>query len=299
MARNWQFIQEYEKYNLADLPTYLRISLLSYIAVYGPNNGVGYEGLKNLLIHPLKDQDMVNFNVKNETFFRLDLSRAIGYSVSFKQITELVRPKSPPADMRDSDLTWEDNFSLSMSLSPPLSYLSHLSLSQPCYSISWLCLLSFMAHVPSLTHLSLAYWPAPSEVPIPKTVFREGMYSRLVEAIDLNEAADILSRLAERLPNLEYLDLSGCQRWFEALAEKKPNDYIRKIEWGIQWSRLQTLQLKNGLALSCDSKERTRSKRLHTYSLAVAVETRINNLLKISRARGAKFTWINFIKDVI
>lgn len=44
MARQWEFVREYEKNNLADLPAGFRMKLLSYIAVYGPEEGVGFEG---------------------------------------------------------------------------------------------------------------------------------------------------------------------------------------------------------------------------------------------------------------
>lgn len=44
MARQWEFVREYERNNLADLPSGIRMKLLSYIAVYGPDEGVGFEG---------------------------------------------------------------------------------------------------------------------------------------------------------------------------------------------------------------------------------------------------------------
>ena len=46
IAREWEFVQQYEKNNLADMPSGLRMTLLSYVAVYGPDDGVGYTGLK-------------------------------------------------------------------------------------------------------------------------------------------------------------------------------------------------------------------------------------------------------------
>jgi hypothetical protein len=45
IARDWEFIHEYEKYNLVDLPSGLRMALLSVVAVHGPDEGVGFEGL--------------------------------------------------------------------------------------------------------------------------------------------------------------------------------------------------------------------------------------------------------------
>lgn len=49
-------MREYERNNLADLPTTLRMQLLSYIAVYGPEDGVGFEGLRHILMVPENDE---------------------------------------------------------------------------------------------------------------------------------------------------------------------------------------------------------------------------------------------------
>lgn len=44
MARDWEFIKDYERNNLVDLPSSLRMALLSAIAVYGPDDGIGFDG---------------------------------------------------------------------------------------------------------------------------------------------------------------------------------------------------------------------------------------------------------------
>lgn len=86
MARDWEFIRDYERNNLADLPIGLRMLLLSYVAVYGPEEGVGAEGLNTLLIHP----DGGEYNAENnEGFFRLDLSGSVGRSIYFRQLMEV------------------------------------------------------------------------------------------------------------------------------------------------------------------------------------------------------------------
>lgn len=56
IASDWEVLQQYERNNLADLPTRLRMLLLSNIAVYGPENGVGFEGLKHILMAPETDE---------------------------------------------------------------------------------------------------------------------------------------------------------------------------------------------------------------------------------------------------
>ncbi|KAG0649275.1 hypothetical protein D0Z07_4306 [Hyphodiscus hymeniophilus] len=71
MAREWEFIRIYESNNLAELPTGLRMLLLSHVAVYGPEEGVGAEGL-NVLLHPTTEEGYKANN--NDGFFRVDLS---------------------------------------------------------------------------------------------------------------------------------------------------------------------------------------------------------------------------------
>jgi hypothetical protein len=55
IASDWEFMRQYERNNLADLPTALRMRLLSNIAIYGPEDGVGFEGLKHILMTPGED----------------------------------------------------------------------------------------------------------------------------------------------------------------------------------------------------------------------------------------------------
>ena len=55
IASDWEFMRQYERNNLADLPTALRMQLLSNIAVYGPEGGVGFDGLKHILMGPGDD----------------------------------------------------------------------------------------------------------------------------------------------------------------------------------------------------------------------------------------------------
>ena len=129
MARNWEYIREYERNNLADLPTYPRVLLLSNIALYGPPEGVGYEGLKNILMHPTAegaDTDAPLYPTDlNEQFHYLDLSGSIGRSVSFKHLCEfLEKPVKPPAEEDLEDLTWEET--IARPLNATIPHLTHL-----------------------------------------------------------------------------------------------------------------------------------------------------------------------------
>jgi hypothetical protein len=87
MARNWAFQRDYSRYYLATLPTKVRTILLSYIAYYGPEEGVGYGGLKSIMFP--QDGTFDDF-CGNDDFERLDLSGSIGRSVYFKQLQELI-----------------------------------------------------------------------------------------------------------------------------------------------------------------------------------------------------------------
>jgi hypothetical protein len=56
IASDWDFMHQYERNNLAYLPATLRMELLSNIAVYGPDDGVGFEGLRHIFMAPSDDE---------------------------------------------------------------------------------------------------------------------------------------------------------------------------------------------------------------------------------------------------
>jgi hypothetical protein len=146
---------------------------------------------------------MPNPGENNDDFFRVDLSGSVGWSISFKQLTELV--ENPTRLAEDDAESWEENFT--RSLRPPLPHLTHLSLSYPASTVSWPRFLNFAKHIPTLTHLSLAYWPVPSMTPNSTTTVMSpsrgrdvqygctNYYSHSIDA-DFREAAAILRRLA-------------------------------------------------------------------------------------------------------
>ncbi|KAI6244928.1 hypothetical protein HI914_06979 [Erysiphe necator] len=308
LARNWDFIKEYEKNYLAYLPTRLRSMLLSHIAVYGPKTGVGFSGLKNLIfLTDSETDDSYSSYRHNKNFSRLDLSGAIGSSLSIEQVLGLVRYKSENS-AESSNLSWEDNLDLSTSLSPPLSHLTHLSLSHPPTNVSWSALLSLVVNLPALTHLSLAYWPLPISVLKRKlAIFNDilneddKVYNRnqSTEVLDeyFSEATRVLRNLANRLPGLEYLDLTGCQSWFKVLVAYSTEDLYRGIEWGKSWTQLKTLKLNSGIEVTKESQDSEVQNRMQIYELAVAVENKIISLLRQAKIHGMKFSWINVIKD--
>lgn len=206
IACDWEFMRQYERNNLADLPATLRMQLLSNIAVYGPEDGVGFDGLKHILMTQREDGDNsadLSQSENNEDFFRMDISGSLGWSISFRQLIEFVEKPTQQTELAAE--SWEET--ITNSLRCPIPHLTHLSLSHPVPTVSWPRFLTFAKHVPTLTHLSLAYWPVPSAAPNSTTTVMSpgrgqdvqyGATNYYSHSIDSNfrEAASILRRLA-------------------------------------------------------------------------------------------------------
>ncbi|KAK2626345.1 hypothetical protein QTJ16_004607 [Diplocarpon rosae] len=309
MARRWIFFREYERNNLADLSSGFRMKLLSYVAVCGPEDGVGFEGLKYLLVFPPVEDERSVFDSgeHNSAIFRMDLSGAMGKSLSFKQLIELVQTPELPAEADSSDLSWDDN-SLARSLSPIVPNLTHLSLSHPASSISWSRLLSFAKHVPNLTHLSLAFWPVPSLTSNAQTAVVESKYGPEVQYggtnyyshtldNDFREAAEVLRRFADRLSGLQYLDLTGCPGWIRALRWMGVDGNDRSVDWGNQWIKLHTLIIRSGTELSEASEFGDVAHFVMAYREAMVTEDMLRFWMRRSKNTGRARTWIGVQKD--
>jgi hypothetical protein len=353
MAREWEDIREYEQNNLAQRPSSLRMELLSFIAVDGPDEGVGFEGLRDLIIprvleyeesyphdsakgcvelqtpismqkmpdfggdpfqapgkvnspeSPLEDwdddQSSTEFEIRkhNDNLYRLDLSGAIGYSVSLKQLTSFIeRP--------------------SLSIAANVPHLTHLSLAYPAPTVSWRNLLTFSKHLPALTHLSLAYWPTPSLTANSKTAVMSSPYGRDLQyggtnfyshslENDFREAADILRRLAGRLYGLEYLDVSGCIPWVRALrwngldtldsrADEMgiQNGALEGIDWGHQWLKLTTLKLNSLSTLTETSGMLEVNNFIRGVKEAEATQVMLSWWARWGKRKG---TWVEIARD--
>jgi hypothetical protein len=257
MAVNWTFQRDYNRYYLATLPTKVRTILLSFIACYGPEEGVGYGGLKSIMFP--QDGDLDGF-CGNDDFERLDLSGSIGRSVYFKQLQELIVPAQTDEDDEES---WDVAIhTIPKSLKTPLHSLRILSLSNPPRSISWAKLTTFATSIPTVTHLSLANWPTPSLTPNSATTTMSsrhtsnlqygGMnfYSHTIDQ-DWSEAASILRRLSIALYSLSYLDLCGCIDWFPALRWSSPDS--PGIDWVSRWGNIRTVRMYSLLTPSASS----------------------------------------------
>ncbi|OWP04578.1 hypothetical protein B2J93_4857 [Marssonina coronariae] len=265
--------------------------------------------LKNILTIPSIEDESFEFDAgeHNSAIFRIDLSGAMGNSLFFKQLIELVQIPELPVEADSSDLSWDDN-SLSRSLSPIIPNLTHLSLSHPASSVSWPRLLSFAKHVPNLTHLSLAFWPVPALTPNAQNTvvqskygqeFQYGAtnyYSHSLEN-DFREAAEVLRRFADRLSGLQYLDLTGCSEWVRALRWIGVDGNDRSVDWENQWIKLHTLILGNGTALSEESEFGDVARFVMAYREAMITEDMLRFWMRKSKNKGRVRTWISIQKD--
>jgi hypothetical protein len=227
----------------------------------------------------------------------------MGHSISFKQLIEIIQKPKPSLE---NDLEMWDN--ISRTLSPPIPMLTHLSLSHPAPTISWPRLLAFAQLVPTLTHLSLAFWPVPCLTPNSRTAVIQGQYGQNIQYgstnyyshtldDDFSEASDVIRRLAARLYGLEYLDLTGCTDWLKAL--QWTNDLAEEgssgVDWGKQWIKMRTLRICSGMSLDSNSELRDVVRFVGAQEQAAATEELICYSMRSSV--GKRVNWIEVEKD--
>lgn len=251
IALHWDYHQHYNQYYLATLPTKIRTILLSYIAVYGPQYGIGHDGLK-AVIRP--DDAMLDQWSGNDDFERLDLAGALGRSVSFKQLKDII---IPPQSEKEEEESWDvPDYKLAPSINAPLKSLKILSLADPSPTVSWAKLLAFASLIPTVTHLSLANWPTPTLTPNSVTTTMTSRYSKNMQYggtgfyshnldQDWSEAGSILRRLSNAFYSLEWLDIDGCEDWFPALRWDSPDS--PGIDWVKQWGKIRRLRMHSSI----------------------------------------------------
>jgi hypothetical protein len=246
MARDWEFVAEYEQYNLAALPVYLKGILLSYIGVYNLNEGIVADDLRLLF----STGNELDGGTGSEEITRLDLSGLLSERLSLSDVGKhiLSRPDVPLGvinraaeltDEKDDGLldSWEEELEGGSQMIPAtlstgrFPNLTRLSLARAGDYASWRQLLTLSTRLSTLTHLSLAYWPVPTTTPNSKTAFVQHTHghgnvslggSHLYSVMDQDwyEAANILRRLSNNLYCLKWLDLEGCNEWLPALTWK-------------------------------------------------------------------------------
>ncbi|KAJ5189092.1 hypothetical protein N7491_005415 [Penicillium cf. griseofulvum] len=293
MALNWSWHVEYDGPFLSHLPNHIKELLLSYIAVYARGSPLaGYmKGLKPLFLNR-QDQDQIgeqnpDFNesrVVDADFniARLDLGNALGNWINLKQLTnEMIVLPDPAVGVsgheigKDVPTSWDeyvyndsvevmlDGFpvpSIPKAITQTLRFpeLRALSLAHPTSrAASWTALLNLLAHLPTLTHLSLAHWPIPCRNPRAATTRIRGQLARFLtpDAHDDNwaESASILRQLSRSTYCLKWLDLEGCGDWLPALkwVGKGPDGFPQNPdtvgpEWNGSWRDVEWLGIGTG-----------------------------------------------------
>lgn len=160
-----------------------------------------------------------------------------------------------------------------------------------------------------MTHLSLAHWPVPSLTPNAKNTVVQSQHGQEIQYggtnhyshtldNDFREAADVLRRLADRLPGLEYLDLTGCTDWLRALRWMGDGNDL-SIDWGTQWVKLRTLNVYSGLRLSPESEYSEVIQYVMAYREALITEEMLRFWMRRSKGSGRTRTtnWIDVQKD--
>lgn len=280
IASNWSWHVENDHDWLPSLPSNLKQSLLSYLAVYNETT-----------INPLRALFPENEHVSTEEndrdeIERLDMGNGLGVWTSMKGLERDLFTKNTTSktqinnsvdtpDRWDADDDSDDysatGFALGSGLLPKTIHnyvnLKHLSLAispSNTKAASWASLLTIATELGTLASLSLAYWPQPTFTPnaastravirvFGQSVVYGGSNMYTAHDDDWREAAGILRTLSRALYCLKWLDLTGCGDWYAALlwspqtmasGETSPE----KIgpEWNGGWRGLEKLILQPG-----------------------------------------------------
>ncbi|KAK0645677.1 hypothetical protein B0T16DRAFT_457683 [Cercophora newfieldiana] len=291
-AFDWAFQREYCQYCLFDLPKHLRAALVTYLGVWNPE-GVRVEDIQAILLPPDDEEDddqgRLSPSSANEYFSHLDLTGSVGRSLKLRELGRFLFPArllhSTGTEMKESWDAPEDISAVTVPR-PLLPNLTHLALGiRPdcAQSVSWRQLLAFVAHCPTLTHLSLAFWPEPSLTPNAKLASFITPYGRTVQYSgtgpyshsldnDWSEAIVVLRRLSKTLYGLEYLDLTGCGDWYSTLWSTVGRE---AVDWVGDWGKISTLLLYPGYRLSEDAGAAERAKYWEIAQNAERVERHI------------------------
>ncbi|KAJ5513682.1 hypothetical protein N7463_003234 [Penicillium fimorum] len=293
MALNWSWHVEYDGPFLSHLPNHIKELLLSYVAVYARGSPLGghVKGLRPLFL-TRQDQDQIgeenpDFNESriadaDSKIARLDLGNALGNWITLKQLTnemilspDLAVGVSGHEIGEDVPTSWDEYMhngraeampdrvpapSMPKAITQTLRFpeLRALSLAHPTpNAASWTTLLNLLAHLPTLTHLSLAHWPIPCRNPRAATTRIRGPVARFLnpDALDDNwaEAASILRQLSRSTYCLKWLDLEGCGEWLPALkwVGKDPDGFPQSPdtvgpEWNGSWRDVEWLGIGPG-----------------------------------------------------
>lgn len=223
-----------------------------------------------------------------EDLTTLDISGAVGKTISLKELSDLLFPTqtTPSDELQDS---WDAAEDLQSSIpSTLLPNLSHLSLAvdpKKADNASWKHLLSLASKLTTVTHLSLAFWPAPCltrksqfasmSSPHQRDIYYSGTnyYSHTIDQ-DWSEALLVLRLLSKSLYSLEFLDLTGCISWFKALTLEDTDSHDH-VDWAGDWGKITTLRLNVGWDIEKNDMPSKHDMYQSACETALAVEKRI------------------------
>lgn len=264
LAYDWEFHRVYNQFYLFYLPSHLKPALIRHVSLHS-THGLSLSDLKMILLPPAESEnfeeadDGSNDNMNNAVTY-LDLHGSLGRSLKIKEVMDLLFPSVPDIEVDEPQDSWDAAADQSLSSGPSrvlLPNLTHISLAldpKNPSKVSWRQLLSLSSKASSITHLSLAYWPAPCFTPRAQTSVvasptgqrlsygGTNLYSHSLDN-DWSEALLILRMLSRNLYELEYLDLTGCAPWFKALFMKPDHDYV---DWVGSWGKISHLRLLVG-----------------------------------------------------
>lgn len=206
------------------LPPRALIALPSYVQAYGPSI---------VLTH--RDLPIFVTCISHESGYTLDFDGMLGPRLAVKDLVRLLKHSSTagsdPEHETTTTETWEDEYMASIAPAMPLhglaGALTHLSLSHPQGAVSWQDLVALTSQTAGLTHISLAYWPYPAwsastipyeDVLVPAHDCHIRVLGRRLPE-QRREARDIIRRLSVNTFNLHWLDLEGCEDWWQEIVD--------------------------------------------------------------------------------
>ena len=285
LAKNWLWHGHYDQHYLATLPTRYKETLLTYISTYN-NRSIDCGGLHVLFL----DASELEGATGSEHVKHLDLGTSVGRAIKLRELKDVLAKRIGDSEVitegEDIPESWDEDNHLAAPLSVSrFPALTHLSLSNPA-NVSWKGLLSLSPHLATLTHLSLAFWPPPSLTPNSKTAYRESPAGNIDYGAsnyyssydgDLSEAAGILRRLSKATYCLQWLDLTGCSDWVQALGRSDGPD------WAGAWRGLETVKIGQGWIPKCLETESNEWRQLFEYKYSLWSSDRSREDLQATR----------------
>ncbi len=250
MAIQWDWHLQYDRDGLAALPMKYKERLLYFMASYNPGR-LTPAGLEVLFA----DDGALEDGTATTCLTHLDLAWTIRQGCSLRDLMDVFvgKPDTGLTSNQDTDTTvipdaWDapESFAILHGQTPSISFLTHLSLSHSLEA-SWKSLLDVVPHLPTLTHLSLAFWPTPSFHPVEEgcNLSAPHFHQQAING-DKNHAAAILRRLSRATYCLKWLDLTGCCGWIWALNDGP--------DWRGAWRGVRTVKAAQFEVLDLDVK---------------------------------------------